>query len=197
MEIILGIATILGGFAAIWYFFEKFSQNKTTSKSIGLEKPMHSKDNPLKLLIVEDEGRFRVNLKNMFEEYQGVFEVKLAADAGEALDYLNNEQFNVLVLDIMMPYGSAIKELDGDSDPSMSDAGYRLLKVLKKSDAHKNNELFVAVVTARAEPTILRKINDLINENGKIYLKPFDDFAFENDICERFRIKSKVPKVFK
>ena len=101
MEIILATATLLGGIAAIWYFIDRFSSKKVSTNYERLKrraKMEYSQKNPVKVLIVEDEGRFRLQLKKIFKQYEGIFKVYLAADAGEALDVIKKEiSFRVLI----------------------------------------------------------------------------------------------------
>lgn len=57
--------------------------------------------NPLKLLIVDDEYRIRQLLKAFFRA-EG-FQTEEAADGTAALEKLDKEEFDLLVLDLMMP----------------------------------------------------------------------------------------------
>lgn len=63
-----------------------------------------------KLLIVDDEVMIRTSLANYFPWDQIGFEVVgLCADGKEAIDYINNNEVDVLLIDIMMPRVTGIE----------------------------------------------------------------------------------------
>lgn len=66
----------------------------------------------MKILVVEDEEKIR-NVIREYAEFEG-FEVKEACDGMEAVNICKNEDFELIVMDIMMPKldgFSAIKEI--------------------------------------------------------------------------------------
>lgn len=58
-------------------------------------------ERPIKLLIVDDENQFLATCKSYFEK-RG-FEVALALDGEEGLNKLRTSEFDVAIVDILMP----------------------------------------------------------------------------------------------
>jgi Response regulator containing CheY-like receiver, AAA-type ATPase, and DNA-binding domains len=77
------------------YHVTKGLSNKLTQSSFFMEQA------PKKILIVDDEESIRILYKQEFEE-EG-YEVLLAANAYEALEIVDKESLDIMVLDIKMP----------------------------------------------------------------------------------------------
>lgn len=71
------------------------------SSSQSTEKPPNNPDEPAHVLVVDDDRRIRTLLQKFLVEND--FRVTAAGDAAEARDYLRSLEFDILVLDIMMP----------------------------------------------------------------------------------------------
>ena len=72
-----------------------------------------------RILIVEDEESLAVGLEyNLIEEG---YEVKIAKDGREALTIFENEKFDLIILDIMLPYlnGFEIAEIVKEQEPQL------------------------------------------------------------------------------
>jgi hypothetical protein len=52
------------------------------------------------------------------------------------------------------------------------------------------------VVTARVHPPLINKLQLLLGERGRIYLKPFNDLLLENDLAVFLGLESQVPPIF-
>jgi len=72
-----------------------------------------------RILLVEDEESLAVGLEyNLLEE--GFF-VIIAPDGRQALEYINSKKFDLVILDIMIPYmdGFQVAKIIRDNDPQM------------------------------------------------------------------------------
>lgn len=115
-----------------------------------------------KILIVDDEPNIVMTLEYTFKKQN--FEVYIARDGSEALEILENNIPNVILLDIMMP------KVDG----------YETLKFIKKNNSLKNTK--VVFLTAK------NKVKDI--EKGlslgadKYLTKPFSIKKIVSEINE-------------
>lgn len=76
-----------------------------------------------KILVVDDELSIRMGIRE-FAEYQG-FEVEEAANGKEAVERCRQKDFDVIIMDIMMPEMDgyeAYKKNPGDQRYSCADA---------------------------------------------------------------------------
>ncbi|MBU1101482.1 MAG: response regulator transcription factor [Bacteroidetes bacterium] len=74
-------------------------------------------DKKNKILIVEDEESLAIGIEyNLLEEG---FSVSIAKDGKEALEYFQNEPFDLIILDVMLPYynGFELAEIIRQKDP--------------------------------------------------------------------------------
>jgi DNA-binding NtrC family response regulator len=55
-----------------------------------------------RILLVDDEDSFRLLLRDTLED-EGYLNISMAADGGEAIDLLKKNEFDLVVLDIVMP----------------------------------------------------------------------------------------------
>jgi len=148
-----------------------------------------------KILLVEDDPHLRKHLINLFKPYESRLEVREAKNAKQALENLppvHSDPPDIVILDIMMPYGGATEELCAESDPRRLRTGISVLEKLReleKSRQDGTSSIWVAVVTARNDPAVLQKINKLIKGKGCVYSKPFDPEALEIDIMRELGMK--------
>ncbi|MDZ7764493.1 MAG: response regulator transcription factor [Melioribacteraceae bacterium] len=72
-----------------------------------------------KILLVEDEESLAVGLQFNLEEEN--YEVKHARDGREALEFYNKENFDLIILDIMLPYidGFEVAKKVRESNPQL------------------------------------------------------------------------------
>jgi DNA-binding response OmpR family regulator len=83
------------------------------------------------VLVADDEGRITRLLQRVLEQ-QG-YEVTVANDGREALRVLQREEFDSVILDLMMPYVN----------------GYEILVWIKQHETKRHT--WVALMTAQAE----------------------------------------------
>lgn len=145
------------------------------------------------VLIVEDDGDVVVTLKKVFKQYETVVAVRTVADAGAAVQAIEEKEPDLLVLDLMMPYGTAGDLLQGRTDPGMRDTGIRLLEWIRSRES-KGQRMWVAVTTARSEADALRRVSThLESGTGRLFPKPYDDLEFEVYVCRALQIDCRLP----
>lgn len=155
-----------------------------------------------KILLAEDDPRINSLLTELFLPYEEFIQIKSAVSVKEAYQFLFSESgkphhsFKAIILDIMMPYGSEdVKTtIDGSDDDQSKESGYLLLKYLRKQETlHHRQPVWVNVITARNAPDVLHNINQELGRNGRLEVKPFNDFALEKDICTILDIECNEP----
>ena len=148
------------------------------------------------LLLIEDE--VMETIRGPFNAYRDEIEIKEADNAGMGRKMLLTDSAgqrpDVLILDLMIPYGEAAEELDAASDPDQIETGVRLLKSLREYEREQGwSPVWVAVVTARTNPDLMERLEKLLAGCGRIYTKPFSSIELENDIATVLGIKSHIP----
>lgn len=113
-----------------------------------------------KILIVDDEPNIVMTLEYAFKKQD--FEVFIARDGSEALEILDSETPNVILLDIMMP------KVDG----------YKTLEMIKKNK--QLNETKVVFLTAKSKTSDIEKGMSLGAD--KYITKPFSIKKVVNEI---------------
>ncbi|MGL5021585.1 MAG: response regulator transcription factor [Mycoplasmatales bacterium] len=119
-----------------------------------------------RILIVEDEPTIRKGLKVWFEKSQ--FEVVEAEDGKVAIDLLQKDKFDIVILDVMMPYFN----------------GYEVLQFIHES---VNEYLPVIMLTAKADEE--DKILGLNLGADDYMTKPFSNRELEARIRAHLRRK--------
>jgi DNA-binding response OmpR family regulator len=114
---------------------------------------------PKKILIVDDEPYVRTLLKRALEDLEDkAVELLLACHGQEALDMVNKEQPDLLVLDVMMPHLS----------------GYEVCEQVKAL----NKEIYVMLLTAKGQA--IDKIRGAEAGADEYLTKPFNpDYILE------------------
>jgi DNA-binding response OmpR family regulator len=115
-----------------------------------------------KILIVDDEPNIVMTLEYAFKKQD--FEVFIARDGSEALEILDKETPNVILLDIMMP------KVDG----------YKTLEQIKKNDQLKDTK--VVFLTAKSKVKDVEK--GLSLGADKYLTKPFSIKKVVSEIKE-------------
>lgn len=147
---------------------------------------------PATLLIVDDEGRHVEELRRTFQAYGNSLTILTARDAGEGFIQFQKSLPDAVILDIMMPYGTARSEIDGTNDVDMLDAGLRLLERIRKD--YPDHDFWCAVVTGRASRPLIARLQELLADNvGRIYLKPYNAFQLEYDLTSSLGIPCRLP----
>lgn len=154
------------------------------------------KKNEKKVLLVEDDLGVAEMIRNYLEEYADKIELQVVSDAGKALENMlpiDKNKPDALILDIMMPYGSALNQLKGETDPDEIESGLRLLTFIREEERGKHSQqLWVAVITARSPVAIEARVKEL---GAKLYCKPFNTLQLEDDLVRALGIESKVPPI--
>ena len=115
-----------------------------------------------KILIVDDEPNIVMTLEYTFKKKD--FEVYIARDGSEALQILENNTPDVVLLDIMMP------NVDG----------YQTLKLIRNNDSLKNTK--VVFLTAKNKASDIEK--GLKLGADKYLIKPFSIKKIVSEINE-------------
>ena len=115
-----------------------------------------------KILIVDDEPNIVMILEYTFKKQN--FEVFIARDGSEALDILEENKPDVVLLDIMMPHVD----------------GYQTLKHIKKTKSLKDTK--VAFLTAKNKASDIEK--GLKLGADKYLIKPFSVKKIVSEILE-------------
>jgi len=105
---------------------------------------------PGRVLVVDDDESIRILIQRLLSKHG--FNVQTASDGGVALDMLSKEDYDALVLDLMMP------RVDG----------FTVLRQLIAT----NPELVAKTVVATAYPKDVAKRQ--LNEVCRVIIKPFD-----------------------
>ena len=105
---------------------------------------------PGRVLVVDDDESIRILIQRLLSKHG--FNVETASDGGAALDMLSKEDYDALVLDLMMP------RVDG----------FTVLRQLIAT----NPEIVAKTVVATAYPKDVAKRQ--LNEVCRVIIKPFD-----------------------
>jgi len=105
---------------------------------------------PGRVLVVDDDESIRILIQRLLSKHG--FNVQTASDGGVALDMLSKEDYDALVLDLMMP------RVDG----------FTVLRQLIAT----NPEIVAKTVVATAYPKDVAKRQ--LNEVCRVIIKPFD-----------------------
>ncbi len=115
-----------------------------------------------KILIVDDEPNILLTLDYTFKKLG--FEVFVARDGQEAIDLLENQTPNLVILDIMMPH------VDGFETLKFIKSSEKLIetKVLflsaKNKETDIQNGLSKGADAYMTKPFSMKKLTDLVNE---------------------------------
>ena len=145
-----------------------------------------------RVLVVEDDHLVEQQLVKLFEAYNEVEVSEPVSNATEALEALRFSLPDLLVLDLMLPYGDRAKELHPDDDAEAIETGIHLLEWLNR-EYGPDVRPPVLVVTARSDPEVWDKLDKLLQQKDQVYLKPFDTLEFEFVTCEALGIPCKLP----
>jgi CheY-like chemotaxis protein len=147
-----------------------------------------------RVLLVEDEGEIRTHLVRILRKYAEFIDIAEAADIGQALQYLRTEpSHDAVILDLMMTYGDAKGELQGQTDEGNREGGIRLLELLREREKESGVEpVMVFVITARTDFAAQSRVHALLGERGRFYTKPFYPSEFEDELAKALGLTSRV-----
>lgn len=117
------------------------------------------------------------------EDLMGLFTLQIAETVDKGFQYLKEEQYNLILLDLMLPAN--------DNEYMLYnvhlEAGQRILRALRLSEEAKSwatsSSCQVIVLTARGDKEALAEVRDLIGENGRLIQKPVDPDEFIQQVC--------------
>lgn len=115
-----------------------------------------------KILIVDDEPNIIMSLEYTFKKNN--FEVFIARDGQEALDILEKEIPNIIILDVMMPNVDGYATLEEiKKDSKLNDCKVIFLSAKnKETDIQKGMDLGASAYMTK--PFSIRKLIDKVNE---------------------------------
>jgi DNA-binding NarL/FixJ family response regulator len=133
-------------------------------------KPKHSRPTPMRILLVDDHAILLDGIKNLLEKEEDIIVAGLADSAEKALEFLKNNEVDIMVTDFHMPgmdglsLVNTVKRIQPDIKTiilSMHDETHLVKEILRagvngyvlKKDTHK--ELLAAIQEVR---------------NGRVYL---------------------------
>jgi len=140
--------------------------------------------------VVDDDPSIQGAFKKSLKLYDDI-EVCVAKNAGEILKLISKKKLDLIILDLMMPYGDAKKSLNAETDLHNIDAGIRMLHRLRKN----NKDIWVLVLTARNSPPAIREVRELLGQRGRLYFKPANTLEIENDLAVALGLESKVSPI--
>jgi hypothetical protein len=99
MELVLAVATILGGVAAIWYFWDKYRKNQEWSEKEKVVSPAWWESSELKRTLEAQGYKFRWSARDRIEERkQNGYELVHEEDEASRTKYiLVNSSGQVLI----------------------------------------------------------------------------------------------------
>jgi DNA-binding response OmpR family regulator len=149
-----------------------------------------------RLLLVEDDPSVAKAVETTLQRYEKELEIISVSDAETAESSLQKGNWDLLVLDLMLPYGEpASDQLDPGEDPECYDTGLRILEWWREKEEGSGSTLPVMVITARSDPDSLGKLKLLLSgASGRLFLKPFDDILFEATVCKTLQIECRLPE---
>ena len=115
-----------------------------------------------KILIVDDEPNIIMSLEYTFKKNN--FEVFIARDGQEALDILQNEVPDIIILDVMMPNVDGYATLEEiKKDLKLNDCKVIFLSAKnKESDIQKGLDLGASAYLTK--PFSIKKLTEKVNE---------------------------------
>ena len=115
-----------------------------------------------KILIVDDEPNIIMSLEYTFRKNN--FEVFIARDGQEALDILQNEVPDIIILDVMMPYVDGYATIETiKKDSKLENCKVIFLSAKnKESDIQKGLDLGASAYLTK--PFSIKKLVEKVNE---------------------------------
>ncbi len=129
-------------------------------------------ENPIKILIVEDQKLLRVGLKTLLDDFDFISVIGEAQNGKEALDFINNNETDVVLMDIGLSDGSGIDFARKIMEKSLNT---KIIILTSHMDRQEVLDAFFAKVSAYVIKNInidsLVVIIKTINE-GAIWIDP-------------------------
>ena len=146
-----------------------------------------------KILLVEDEETLAVGLEyNLIEEG---YTVKWAKNGREAVEFFEKEKFDLIILDIMLPYlnGFEVVEIVRKADPQIpilmltakTESVDKIKGLEKGADDYLTKPFHLQELLLRVNGMIKRKLWYKVNsEKQPLYVFGINEINFENLTCK-------------
>jgi len=142
-----------------------------------------------KVLIVDDLMQAEMLREILLGNYPNEMEVAIFSNAGDAVEWLETNWPDVVVVELFLLYGNAAELLGKITDPGLQETGLRLIQFIHKTTEIKNKSpVPTFLVTTQRSKNV--NTDDSVT---RIYEKPFSTLKFEDDLCKTLGIKSKIP----
>ena len=117
------------------------------------------------ILIIDDDVIIRITFKKLLDH--GNYIIQQAKDKKEAIQYLENQIFDLVLLDLRLP-------------PTGWDAGFEILQ--KKRDLKMNSDTPVIIVSGTKDLESIKERIDIEDNIVKILLKPVENEVLLKEI---------------
>lgn len=119
-----------------------------------------------RILLAEDEEVLRMLIMDSLED--GDFDIDEAADGGEALEYLQNNDYDLVILDYMMPIYTGLEIIEKIRSIE-SNKSVKIMMLSAKSQQFEQEQILKAGADYfMAKPfsplELLEKVEDILNE---------------------------------
>ena len=119
------------------------------------------------ILLAEDEEVLRMLIVDTFEDED--YMVDEAADGGEAMDFLQNQSYDLVILDYMMPVYTGLEIIEKIRHAETNEHT-KILMLSAKSQAYEQEQILQAGADYfMAKPfsplKLLELVEDILNEN--------------------------------
>ncbi|WP_410514911.1 response regulator [Paenibacillus sp. BR2-3] len=122
-----------------------------------------------KVLVVDDEEVLRMLIVDTLEDLEGV-EIHTADHGVEALEKLSADDYNLMILDYMMPVMTGIEVL-GHLDEAKKSATPILMLTAKAQDVDRNRAITAGARYFMPKPfspmELLQVVEGILNDQGK------------------------------
>jgi DNA-binding NarL/FixJ family response regulator len=154
---------------------------------------MASKQSQYRILLADDHTLIRRGIRNLISNNPALKVIGEVGDGEELLDFLGENQPDLLILDISMP------KLTGIEAVSKVKKLYPKIKILMLT-MHKNKQYFYHAMSAGADGYLMKEDSDeelLLAikriKHGKSYISPFLSQDFADDVISAYRNNRSSP----
>ncbi len=105
-----------------------------------------------KILFIEDE---RITVRELIKKLEKNYAVDVVEDGNSALNYLNQNQYDLIFLDIMLPHGEGSR-IPPDVRPKQT--GIEILRKIREGETKNSPQIPVVVLTAVSDMFDIKEI---------------------------------------
>lgn len=117
-----------------------------------------------RILFIEEEV---ITVKRVIEQLKKNYEVDVVENGNSALDYLNQNQYDLIFLDIMLPHGEG-KGISSDIHPKQT--GIEILKKIRNEGTKNSSQIPVVVLTGVSNGSDIEEIRK--HKPTRLFQKP-------------------------